>query len=279
MDLSPRIVCIPSSDAEFAARVRGTTARMPRGLDDGAALAWLQHELRRSYPAAAVRAREDLARIGPADPVWYVSRREYGSRIDTGVCVRLPQAVAFRLYVERVADWQTAVNLRPVHLSPKIVGNEYEAHYAFLGRRVRGRFRILAADPPSSLAFEAEGSGIQVWYRTSFVADGDVTLVSVKGDYQLPDGLVSRIADRLVVERTITRDIERANASFVALCDAWRRGEDEARADRWREHEADAQGLDTARSRTRSLADPQATASSRGAAGCSSPSDRYSSSS
>jgi hypothetical protein len=245
MDPKPRIVCTPSSDVELAADVRRTTERMPRGLDDGAALAWLQQELRRTYPAVAVRAREDLARIGPADPVWYVSRREYGSRIDTSVCVRLPRTVAFRLYVERVADWQTAVNLRPVHVSPAIVGNEYEAHYAFLGRRVRGRFRILAADPPSSLAFEAEGSGIQVWYRTSFVADGNVTIVSVKGDYQLPDGLLSRIADRLVVERTISRDIQRANASFLALCEAWRRAEEHSGADGWGGPRAGGQRVDT----------------------------------
>jgi hypothetical protein len=221
MERIPRLVCTPSSDLAFAAAVQSALNALPPDLDEHDALDWLRAELRRAYPDAAVRAQEPLARIGPDDVVWYVSRRTYPSRIDTSMSVDLPRALAFQLYVERVQDWQTAVRLTPLKVSAAIVGNEYEASYAFLGRHFRGRFRVLAADPPSSVVVEATGSGVQVWYRTTFTEAGGATLVTVKGDYALPDGLIPRMADRLFLERAINRDIERANEAFVALCAAW----------------------------------------------------------
>ena len=45
------------------------------------------------------------------------------------------------------------------------------------------------------------------------------TLVKVRGDYEVPNNFFAKIADRLVVERTIGRDIDRANASYRALCE------------------------------------------------------------
>ena len=44
--------------------------------------------------------------------------------------------------------------------------------------------------------------------------------MSVKGDYDLPDNVIARIADRLGLERAIRRDIDRANESYVLACRA-----------------------------------------------------------
>lgn len=213
-----RIVCIPSSDAAFAADVHMVAERIPGGLEPGEALAWFTTQLHQLLPTATVREQDPLARPKGGPVVWYVTRRRLHFRIDTQVWVPLPPAMAFRVYVERVTEWQTAVNLRPRHENQPVVGAEYDATYSFFGRQVSGVLRILAADPGRSVSVQAEGSGISVWYVTSFGPDGDGTAARVRGDYELPDNILGRIADRLGVERAIGRDIDRANQSYQRLC-------------------------------------------------------------
>ena len=41
----------------------------------------------------------------------------------------------------------------------------------------------------------------------------------MKGDYDLPNALLARIADRLGMERAIARDIDRANEAYRRLCE------------------------------------------------------------
>ena len=129
-----------------------------------------------------------------------------------------PRDLAFRVYVERVAEWQTAVRLRPRHLAPGLVGSEWTATWGFLGRSATGVFRLIEADAPHSVRFEASGMGIHVWYDTSFTTSRTGTVVRVVGDYDVPDGIVPRIVDRLFMERGIQRQIDQAHDAFVALC-------------------------------------------------------------
>lgn len=226
MSKSPRIVTIPTRDTVFGADARRIALRIPDDLDAAeAGRAWYEAELRRTYPNATVRPQEELARTDNSETVWYVTNRAPYFRIDTSVEVPLPQAMAYRVYVERMTEWQTAVGLTPLRTTPEIVGNEYQARYDFLGHSYLGRFRIIAAEPPENVSLEADGSGITVWYVTRFARGraSDSTLVSVKGDYRLPDNLLARIADRLFLERAIARDIQRANETYRALCEAVRR--------------------------------------------------------
>jgi len=214
-----RIVCIPSSDASFAAEVHLVAERIPGGLGVGEALAWFTAELGRVLPGAGVREQDALAHVAGTPAVWYVTRRRHSFRIDTEVWVPLGAPAAYRLYVERVAEWQTSVRLRLTQAGQPVVGAEFEAIYTFMGIEYRGAFRILAVDPGRSVSIEARGSGISVWYVTSFRAERGGTLVKVKGDYEVPNNFFARIADRLIVERTIGRDIDRANASYKAMCE------------------------------------------------------------
>jgi len=217
MPAAIRVVTIPSADLDLAAEAKAVADRIPGDMSAQEALAWYRLTLRRIYPTAVVREQDELARVADAPPVWYVTRSEHHFRIDATVRVPLPAVAAWRVYVERVTEWQTAINL---HARPQRagLGAEYDATYSFLGRQYRGTLRVLAAEPGRFVSIEAEGSGITVWYVTSFSADGDATDVRVKGDYELPDNLLARVADRLGVERAIGRDIERANASYRALC-------------------------------------------------------------
>lgn len=227
MDGPLRLVCSPSSDRIFAHDAERLAARIPANLGSADAIAWFQAELRHSYPTAVVREQDELARTDERARTWYVSRRVNRSRISTEVSVPLPQESAYWTYVRRVVDWQISVDLTPLGLPTGQVGDEYEASYSFLGRRFVGRFRILAAHPPHSVAMEAEGSGISVWYITRFLPEGDATRVAVEGDYDLPEGLIPRIADRLLIERAIARDIDRANEAYRLLCESMA-GESEA---------------------------------------------------
>jgi hypothetical protein len=216
---SARIVCIPSRDASFSAAIRAIAERIPDWLPPSEAFGWFATELRRTYPAAAVREQDPLAKVKGEPPVWYVTRRQHHFRIDTAFWVPLPTTDAYRVYVDEMADWQTAVDLKPRQSSRLVVGAEFEASYPFMGRTYTGILRILAADPGRSVSVEAEGSGITVWYVTSFRRERDGTQVRVKGDYELPDNILARIADRLLLERAIGRDIDRANESYRTFCE------------------------------------------------------------
>jgi hypothetical protein len=218
MPLPVRLVCSPSTDAAFARDAAAVAARIPADLELDEARAWFETALQAAYPTAVVREQDELARTDELVIVWYVTKRNLRSRIDTSILVPVPLELAWSTYVHRVCEWQIAVQLTPITVTPDGAGSEYEACYSFLGRTIRGRFRVLTTDPPSSVACEAEGMGLSVWYTTRFSAEGDGTRVHVVGDYDLPDGLVPRIADRLGLERAISHDIDRANASYRELC-------------------------------------------------------------
>jgi hypothetical protein len=212
-----RVVTIPSSDAELASEAQRIAERIPTELPIPEALSWYRLAIRRVYPTAVVREQDELARVEGSPPVWYVTRVEHHFRIDSTLWVPLPPIEAWRLYVDRVVDWQVSVALTPV--PPRGgMGREYIATYQFLGRAYHGRLRILSAEPGRFVSIEAAGSGITVWYVTSFTAERDGSQVRVKGDYELPHTIIARVADRIGLERTIGRDIDRANASYRALC-------------------------------------------------------------
>jgi hypothetical protein len=212
-------VCIPSRDAAFAAEAHRLVASMPAHLSPRDAIDWFEGELRRAFPSASVREQTDLARSSPDGVTWYATLRDERFRIQMDLHVPLPPVAAFDVYATRVTEWQLAVALTPRKLQPDLVGSEYDAVYTFLGRDYAGTFRIVAATPPESISLEAEGSGITVMYTTTFAAEPPGSLVRVHGNYSLPDHVLARVADRLGLERAITRDIQRANEAYRRLCE------------------------------------------------------------
>lgn len=217
-----RVVTVSKRDERFEALAQGLAERIPRDLGLGEkALAWYADELRRTYPHAVVHAQDELARTEPDTTIWYAHNGGPIFRIDTGVDVPLALERAYAVYVERVVEWQTAVRLSDVRRTPDLVGSEYAARFDLLGHSYTGRFLVTDADPPNSVSLEASGSGISVWYVTSFAATGPgTTHMTVRGDYRLPDTLLARIADRLFLERTIAREIDRANRAYRSICEA-----------------------------------------------------------
>ena len=216
----PEIIASPKTDTAFATETKALAARIPPELSARDSLAWFEATLRAAYPDAVVREQEALARSeGARYPVWYASNRPKPFRIATAFTVDVPLDDAFEAYVDRVTEWQTSVQLVPRTGTPPLVGRTYDATYRFLGIAYTGSYRVLDADPPRSVTYEASGSGITVWHTTTFGSLGERTSVTVQGDYDLPSSILTRIADRLHLERAIGRDIERANATYVRLCE------------------------------------------------------------
>ena len=216
----PEIIASPKTDHDFVTAARAVAARIPDGLSARDSIAWYEATLRGAYPNVVVREQEALARSeGAIYPVWYASNRPKPFRIATSFDVDVSLDDAFEVYVDRVTEWQTAVALVPRDGTPPLLGRTYDATYRFLGISYTGSLRIRDADPPRSVTYEASGSGITVWYTTTFAALDDRTSITVQGDYDLPSSLLTKIADRLHLERAIGRDIERANEAFARLCD------------------------------------------------------------
>ncbi|HET7028054.1 MAG TPA: SRPBCC family protein [Candidatus Limnocylindrales bacterium] len=220
MVVRPRLVCIPSTDAEFAADATALLARLFDAAHDEAFVrAELERRLRASYPGAVVRPQEPLARMAESDElIWYATKRTYQFRIAASFDVSAPPDVAFGVYIDRFPEWQRAVSLRPIEPTRRLVGREFAATYMLFGMAFEGRFRVIDADPPRSVRVEAVGSGgIRVWYITSFEPSGNGTHLDVLGDYDVPPILFPRL-QRLVLERVIGRDIDRAHADLRELC-------------------------------------------------------------
>jgi hypothetical protein len=211
------IVCIPTSDRAFSEAALGIADGIPQELPLDDARPWFTDELRRTFPHATVEELGD-APPAPGQPIWYVRQHEHPFRIDARVMVPLSVEAAFEVYVDRVVEWQSAVELTRVDTSAALVGREYRATYPFLGMHYAGTFQVVAASPPVEVALEAQGSGIRVWYVARFAAEGAGTLVRVRGDYELPTVLLTRMADHLGLERAVAHDIERANQDFRRLC-------------------------------------------------------------
>jgi hypothetical protein len=220
MSSAPRLITIPSRDEAFGRTARDLAARIPDELPDVEAREWLEGELRRRFPTAEVREQDELARPEGGELIWYATRRQRFFRIDTSVHVPVSPADAFAIYTGRVVEWQTAVTLEPITVTERVAGSEYRAVYRFLGTDHSGTFHVVAAEPPRALTIEAEGSGIRVWYETTFAAIRGGTTVAVRGDYELSDTMLARVADRLGMERAIARDIDKANETYRRLCEA-----------------------------------------------------------
>src|SRR3954470_23661370 len=218
MAVPARVVAIPTSDAVFAAEAQRVAERIPNGLSPDDALHWYRLAIRRSSPTAVIRQQDPLAVLHESQPVWYVSRTERHFRIDSSIWVPLEPAAAWRVYAERLTEWLRVVQLTPRPPNGAVLGREYDVVYPFLGSEWHGRLRILTAEPGRCVAVEVEGPGFTVWWVTTFARERGGTLVRVNGDYELPQSLMVRVADRVWIEGEIGRDIARANAAYRALC-------------------------------------------------------------
>jgi hypothetical protein len=215
----PRLICIPSTDAAFNEYANEVYDVMSADEPGPLASELFAERLRQVYPTALVRERDELADLWPGDgPVWYVIRRAFGSRIAASVEVPVDRATAYQVYTERMPEWQVVVDLKPLNKRAGAVGAEFSAAYDFMGMTLNGRMRIVGASAPRAVRIEAEGMGVDVWYVTTFHQTPSGTRIDVVGDYVMPTRLIPKRMGKLVVERRVARDIERAHEALRDLC-------------------------------------------------------------
>ncbi|CAN5719554.1 hypothetical protein BH23CHL7_BH23CHL7_08550 [soil metagenome] len=219
MSSRPRLVTIPSDDAAFAEHANSLLARIPGALSAPGTLDAFAHELRRHHPTAVVRSRDPLADISSGeDDVWYVTKRRFGSRLSASLDIPADRASVFQVYVGRMPEWQVAVRLREIGRQPGSVRVEYAAAYNLLGRTIEGQLRVVDASPPQAVRVEAEGMGVRVWYVTTFQQTANGTRLEVAGDYHLPRRIAPAAVSRLIIERKIAHDVDRAHSQLLNLC-------------------------------------------------------------
>jgi polyketide cyclase/dehydrase/lipid transport protein len=215
----PRLVCVPAADYEFGAHANALLAAVPPLPSGDRMRLEFEHRLQMRYPGAVVRPREPLADPGIPELVWYVTNRPFRGRLAATIQIAGPIERVFRTYVERFPEWNTALRIRPVRLTPELAGSEYLVSYDLLGRSLEGTLQLVAAEPPTMVRYEQRGFGRRLWYVTTFHPTPAGTRVDVSGDYELPDGAIPRIADRLVIERFIQRDIDASHERLRWLCE------------------------------------------------------------
>ena len=223
MNRRPRLVCIPSTDSEFAGFVNDRFSEIAGALQgDDEVRERLESLIRRRYPTSVVRPRDPLAEIGlDTSSVWYVTRSPYRSRLAATIEIAAPVELVFGLYIqpERIPEWQTAVHVTPLVSVPDLIGNEYLARYKIVGQLVQGRFRVVDAERPTYLRMEAHGLGIRLWYASTFTRTSIGTRLDVEVDYDVPPNALAQLADRLFIERAVQRDVDYAHQNLKALCE------------------------------------------------------------
>lgn len=130
---------------------------------------------------------------------------------------------AFVTDYARFPEWQTSlIEVRDFQGLPGTLGFSYEAVYKGLGRRLEGRFEITEADRPRLLKEKGEMPGIGVVSTATTlepVPEGGTTVTFVM-DYEMGTSFAAGLADRLIFERSIERDIRHSNENLKALIEA-----------------------------------------------------------
>lgn len=212
-----RLVCIPSGDVAFASFARAILAQPGEGGSDPL-LADFQDRLRERYPAATVRPQERLGTLLPASTVWYATNRAFASPIVATVDMASPLSLVYKIYVERMPEWQASLRLRPLARADGRV-TQYATAYDLLGKTFEGVFRVVEANPPHSVLMEAIGTAsIRVWFAATFLPSARGTVIHVSGGYDLPNSLFQGVT-KLALDHLIGRDIERSHERLVALCE------------------------------------------------------------
>lgn len=144
------------------------------------------------------QVRHDFRIDAPVDRVWAVA-------IDAN----------------RIPEWQTnIVEMRDVSGPLDVVGTRYTAVNKLAGRRLESEWEVAKAEPNRLLELtgKAPGGG-RAMNRIRLTPTDGATDFQVELDYELPGGFLGQFANRLIVERSLQRDVRHSSENFKALCE------------------------------------------------------------
>ncbi|HEV2458876.1 MAG TPA: SRPBCC family protein [Ktedonobacterales bacterium] len=91
--------------------------------------------------------------------------------------------------------------VRAVHRSAQRLGDSFQATYSVLGMHFDEAFTYTAYVRPTTLVTRFEGPMSGTMSAALTPQDGATTRVDLAIDYQMPGGVVGKVADALLVER------------------------------------------------------------------------------
>jgi uncharacterized membrane protein len=124
---------------------------------------------------------------------------------------------------ERAPEWQTnVIEVKDFEGKPGEVGFAYTGIYRALGRQMESRSRITRADFARLLEEKGSGpGGSELTVSNQLEATPDEgTKLTFELDYDLGAGFFSGIADKLLIERAIERDVRHSSENLKALIEA-----------------------------------------------------------
>jgi uncharacterized membrane protein len=123
----------------------------------------------------------------------------------------------------RAPEWQSnVIEVKDFEGTPGEVGFSYTAIYKAMGRRMESRSTITGAERPGFLEEKGSmpGGGEVTMTNVLEPAPDGGTAVTFTFDYELGAGFFGQIADRLVFERAIERDVRHSSENLKALIEA-----------------------------------------------------------
>ena len=120
---------------------------------------------------------------------------------------------------KRYPEWNVSyTQIKEIKGLPGKVGTKMFSVMKILGRPMEGADEIVEIERPRLLKISGTGTlGGFLKYTTRLTPVGTGTDVVLEMDYELPAAIVSQIADKLFVEKTIERDLRHSMENFKAL--------------------------------------------------------------
>jgi uncharacterized membrane protein len=120
---------------------------------------------------------------------------------------------------ESIPQWM--VGMEKVHnISPgeRGEGSAFEWVYNMAGVKFDGVSRIVSLEPLRKAVIASTG-GIDSTWTWTYAAEGEGTRLTCEMEYTVPGAGLGKIADKLVVERTNAKNLEKSLANIKALAE------------------------------------------------------------
>ena len=119
----------------------------------------------------------------------------------------------------RYPEWNVTYRLvHEVTEEPVTVGTRIHLSATTLGQTRDGWDEVVEYEPPrlmKTVGRRSDGTEVTITYRAT--PSGTGTDLQVEMDYELPAGILAKIADRLFIERAIDRDVRHSLENFQAI--------------------------------------------------------------
>ena len=95
-------------------------------------------------------------------------------------------------------------------------GSSFEWTYNMAGVKFNGSSQIVSLDPPRKAVIESKG-GIDSTWTWTYAPEGEGTRLTCDMAYTVPGAGLGKIADKLIVERTNAKNLEKSLANIKSM--------------------------------------------------------------